>query len=100
MKVVGRSSELTELEEESLLRYASAPEGRAHAGTVSRCFSRGLSGFLSLVTSALPNFALLFLKAYFLFSTLIFLCVCVHMHGYAVHTCGSQRTADVIVGSL
>lgn len=76
MKVVGRSSELTELEE-SPLRYASAPEGRAHAGTVSRCFSRGLSGFLSLVTSALPNFALLFLKAYFLFSTLIFfVCMC------------------------
>lgn len=99
MKVVGHSSELTELEEESPLRYASAPEGRAHAGTVSRCFSRGLLGFLSLVTSALPNFSLLFLKAYFLFSTLIS-CVCVHMHGYAVHTCGSQRTADVIVGSL
>lgn len=75
MKVVGRSSKLTELEE-SPLRYASAPEGRAHAGIVSRCFSRGLLGFLSLVTSAFPNFALLFLKAYFLFSTLIF-CVCV-----------------------
>lgn len=99
MKVVGRSSKLTELEE-SLLRYASAPEGRAHAGTVSRCFSRGLSGFLSLVTSALPKLCSFVPQSILPFFHFDFFCVCVHMHGYAVHTCGSQRTADVIVGSL
>lgn len=98
MKVAGRSSELTELEK-SLLHYASASEGRVHAGTVSRCFSRGLSGCLSLVTSALPNFTLLFLKAYFLFSTLIY-CVCAHARVRCAHLWKSEDTDVVIVGSL
>lgn len=85
----GQSSQLPELKES--LSCDSAPEGRAHAGTVSRCPSRGLPGFLSLVTSALPGSA--FIPPCILpFVFLHLFVLCVHMHGYDMHTCGSQRT--------